>query len=202
MFGFFAYFAVPAYTFYKECFGGVALKKSLTLWQVAGFFFVAASGSFLHFAYDLSGGSALVAPFSAVNESVWEHMKLLFMPSFVFALVQSAFWGDGYENFWCAKLAGITAGLAAIPVLYYTYTGIFGVNADWFNITIFFIAAALATFIETQLLKREEKFCFSPLLAFAILCIIFVSFVLLTFVQPQIPLFRDPVTNSYGIVPQ
>ncbi len=188
--------------FIKNVFGGVALKKSLTLWQVAGFLFVAAAGSFLHFAYDLSDGNVFVAPFSAVNESVWEHMKLLFMPWFAFSLVQSAFIGDEYENLWCAKLVGITAGLAAIPVLYYVYTGALGVNADWFNITIFFLAAALTILIETLILKRGGIFCFSPLLAFAVLCVLFVAFVVLTFIQPQVPLFSDPVTNSYGITPQ
>ena len=48
-------------------------------------------GTILHFLYGLTKESVLVAPFSAVNESIWEHMKLMYFPLFVFALIQSRF---------------------------------------------------------------------------------------------------------------
>ena len=53
------------------------MKKRLLLWEAAGFLFTAAVGALLHFTYDWSGGTVLAAAFSAVNESTWEHMKLL-----------------------------------------------------------------------------------------------------------------------------
>ena len=58
------------------------MKKRLLLWETAGFLFTAAVGALLHFTYDWSGGTVLAAAFSAVNESTWEHMKLLFFPVF------------------------------------------------------------------------------------------------------------------------
>lgn len=175
------------------------MKKSLTLWQLGGFVFTGVAGTLLHFLYDWTNQSIIAAPFSAVNESIWEHMKLLFFPMFVFALTESRFIGKNYENFWCAKLAGTVAGLLLIPTLYYTYTGALGVSADWFNIVIFFLAAGAAYCFETQLLKRKIGFCKSPVTAFVVLCMIALAFVVLTFVQPKIPLFLDPTTNSYGI---
>ena len=36
------------------------------------------SGVLLHFAYEWSGNNPLVGAFSAVNESTWEHLKLIF----------------------------------------------------------------------------------------------------------------------------
>jgi len=125
------------------------MKKSLSLWQFAGFIFTAIAGVLLHFLYDWSNQSALAAPFSAVSESIWEHMKLLYVPMFSFALVERQFIGDKYENYWCAKLVGILLGLTLIPVLYYSYTGIFGVQLACINITIFFIAAATTYLFET-----------------------------------------------------
>lgn len=175
------------------------MKKSLTLWQLGGFVFTGIAGTLLHFLYDWTNQSIVAAPFSAVNESTWEHMKLLFFPMFVFALTENHFIGKNYENFWCAKLAGTAAGLLLIPTLYYTYTGALGVSADWFNIVIFFLAAGAAYYLETKLLKREIGFCKSPITAFIVLCLIALAFVALTFVQPKIPLFIDPTTNSYGI---
>lgn len=172
------------------------MRKSLSFWQFAGFIFTVIAGVLLHFLYEWTNQSPLVAPFSAVNESIWEHMKLLFFPMFVFALVERQFIGDDYENFWCAKLAGFVLGLVLIPILYYSYTGIFGVSLDWLNIVIFIVAAGFAYLLETWLLKRDSAYCFSPLLALFILCLIGFTFVVLTYVQPGIPLFQDPRSGS------
>lgn len=175
------------------------MKKSLSTWQFTGFIFTVIAGVLLHFLYGWMNQSPLVAPFSAVNESIWEHMKLLYFPMFVFALVERHFIGDEYENFWCAKLAGFILGLALIPVLYYSYTGIFGVSLDWLNIAIFFVAAATAFLLETWLLNRSSNSCFSPLFALFILCVLGFAFVVLTYVPPEIPLFQDPRTGVYGM---
>ena len=170
----------------------------IKLWQIGGFVFTGIAGVLLHFLYDWTNKSIIVALFSAVNESIWEHMKLLFFPMFVFALVEYKYFAKEVENFWSAKLSGSLIGLAFIPVLYYSYTGIFGVNADWMNILIFFIAAATAYFAEAVIIKNRvgNK---NQLLPFAILCVIGALFIVLTFAQPHIPLFRDPVTGEFGI---
>lgn len=175
------------------------MKKSLSSWQLVGFIFTAVAGVLLHFLYDWGNQSPLVAPFAAVNESIWEHMKLLFFPMFAFALVERQFVGNLYENYWCAKLAGIISGLTLIPVLYYSYTGIFGKNLDWINIAIFFVAAATTYLFETWLMKKEGWKCVSPLLALLFLCMIGLLFVVWTYMPPELPLFQDPVTGMYGV---
>lgn len=178
---------------------GDILKRSLKVWQIAGFVFTGIAGVLFHFLYDWTNGSIFVAAFSAVNESIWEHMKLLFFPMFVFALVEYKCIGKDYENFWCAKLTGILTGLLLIPILFYTYSGVLGVTADWFNIVIFFIAAGAAYYLETLLFKNQTMLCKTPLVAFAFLYLIALLFVVFTFVQPKIPLFRDMSTGNYGI---
>ena len=175
------------------------MKKTLKHWQIGGFVFTGIAGVLLHFLYDWTNQSVLVAPFSAVNESIWEHMKLLFFPMFVYALAENKIIGKKYNNFWCTKLAGALAGLLVIPTIYYTYSGALGVNADWFNIVIFFIAAAAAYYLETLILKSNINFCKASSVAFGILCLIAVLFIILTFVQPKIPLFQDLSTGKFGI---
>ena len=78
------------------------MKPNISLWQFAGFSLSSLFGTILHFLYDWTDKSLLIAPFSGVNESTWEHMKLLFFPLFIFALIQSRFFKD-YKNFWCIK---------------------------------------------------------------------------------------------------
>lgn len=168
------------------------MKKSLVFWQTTGFIFTSIAGTLLHFLYDWSGQSFIVGLFSAVNESTWEHMKLLYFPMLAFALIESRYVKNEYENFWCAKLIGNITGLVLIPVIYYTYTGIFGVSADWFNIAIFFISAFVAYWLETRLLKSDKKFCISNIACLLMLLSIGVIFVSLTIAPLNIPLFWEP----------
>lgn len=174
------------------------MKSTVSLWQLAGFAATSLVGTILHFLYEWTGGSILVAPFSGVNESTWEHMKLLFFPLFIFALIQSRAFKE-LKSFWCIKLIGTVTGLLMIPVLFYTYNGVFGSSPDFVNIAIFFISAAVVFLLETHLLKEEKPSCKYPGIAFALLCLIGILFVIFTFITPQIPLFRDPVTGTYGI---
>ena len=174
------------------------MKRNISLWQFLGFGVASLGGTLLHFIYDWTNESPFAALFSGVNESTWEHMKLLFFPLFVFAVVQSFFFKE-YDNFWCVKLIGTLSGLISIPILFYTYNGAFGKSPDWLNITIFFISAAITFLVETRLFKKEKPNCKRPYLAFVFLCIIAVLFFVFTFAPPQIPLFQDPLTNTYGI---
>lgn len=168
------------------------MRDKLFYWQIAGFLFTGIAGTLLHFLYDWSNQNPFVASFSAVNESIWEHMKLLFVPMFMFSILERQFIGEQYENFWCVKLISIILGITLIPVLYYTYTGISGTSKDWINITIFFIAAATTYLLETWLFRNASSFCMSPLLALFILCLLALVFIILTFVPPEIPLFQTP----------
>lgn len=174
------------------------MKKTITSWQMTGFIFTSIAGTLLHFLFDWTGQHVAAALFSAVNESIWEHMKLIYYPMLIFALIEYRAWGRGMAHFWCVKLRGILLALVLIPAIYYMYTGMLGRSADWFNIAIFFIVAGVAYRQETVRF-RKEKACLLPgWAAFGLICLIGVIFILLTFVPPHIPLFRDPVTGGFG----
>lgn len=174
------------------------MKKEIPYWQMGGFIFTAIVGTLLHFLFDWTGGNGVVALFSAVNESIWEHLKLLFYPMVAVAVIEYFFWGKEVDSFWCIKLMGILIGLVLIPVVYYTYTGILGVKADWFNITLFFLAAAVAFWVETKLFQRGFTCPVGSKLAVILICLIAVAFTVFTFAPPHIPFFEDPLTGTYG----
>ena len=173
------------------------MRRSVGIWEFFGFAFTSLLGTLLHFLYDLTGGSAFVALFSGVNESTWEHMKLLFWPMLLFCMIQSRFFSDR-EDFWCIKLRGTLIGLGLIPVLFYSYNGVIGRSPDWINITIFFISAAVAYLYEARRLKGEATACRRGLAIF-LFCAIAAAFVIFTFMTPEIGIFRDPITGRYGI---
>ena len=174
------------------------MKRSMGLWQLIGFAVAALGGTILHFLYEWTGEAAWMAPFSGVNESTWEHMKLLFWPMFIFAVIQSFFFRDR-DDFWCVKLRGFLLGLTLIPILFYTYNGVIGKSPDWINIVIFFLSAAAAFLLETRLFYLESLRCRSQKLAFTVLVGIGILFVIFTFATPEIDIFKDPLTDTYGI---
>ena len=174
------------------------MKRSVNLWQLMGFSVTALGGTLLHFLYDWLGRTVWIAPISGVNESTWEHMKLLFWPMMIFAIVQHFFSKDR-EDFWCVKLRGILLGLFLIPILFYTYNGVIGHSPDWINIAIFFISAAAAYLYETRLFNIKNLRCSSPRRALIALSAIAILFIVFTFATPMLGIFRDPLTGTYGI---
>jgi hypothetical protein len=172
------------------------MKKPNYWWQIFGFLFASAGGTLLHFVYEWSGESVLTAPISGINESTWEHMKLLFVPMALYAVVQSFFVKDA--SYWCDKALSSLSGLLAIPVLYYTLNGAFGKTSARVNIALFFVSAAVAYLLEYYLLKRGIPKCKKGwgILFFILVAVAFAVF---TFMPPELPLFRDPVTGGYGI---
>ncbi len=174
------------------------MKKTVPAWQMVGFVFTAVAGTLLHFLFDWTDGNGIVALFSAVNESIWEHLKLLFYPMVAVALIEYFAWGKDRKGFWCIKLVGIFTGLVLIPVVYYTYTGLLGTKADWFNITLFFLTAGLVYRLETKLFQRTDICRMDDRVAVMLICLFAVMFTIFTFVPPHIPFFEDPMTGTYG----
>ncbi len=175
------------------------MKQSLSSWQLLGYVFTSIIGTVLHFAYEWSLANPIVALFSGVNESTWEHMKLLFFPMLIFAIIEYLFVGKDRQNYWCIKAMGISLGLLIIPIIFYTYLGTFGHSVDWFNISIFFIAAGLTYYFEMKLFaanKPPYKSKFIPMIILLTYTILFFYF---TFASPSIPLFQDPITQLFGI---
>ena len=62
-------------------------KKSYKRYIVTGFLFVGILGTLFHFVYDWCRLARLIGLFVPVNESTWEHMKLLFIPMLIYIAI-------------------------------------------------------------------------------------------------------------------
>ncbi len=174
------------------------MKRNLSLWQFFGFAFSTLAGTLLHFFYDLTGQSLWIAPFSGVNESTWEHMKLLFFPLLVFAIIQRPFFRE-YENFWRVKFLGTLFGLFIIPEIFYLYNGVIGPSPDWLNISIFFVSAAGVFLLETRLFSSVQSTKSKENFSLFLLFLLAALFVLFTFSTPHLAIFQDPISKGYGL---
>lgn len=176
------------------------MQKRLLRWELIGFAFTGAVGTLLHFVYEWTGGNPLIAAFCAVNESTWEHMKLLFFPMFLFSVVQLCCLGRTYPNFLAVRGVSVLAGTGLIPVLFYTYTGVLGYHVMWVDLAIFFLAALGAFALDFRLLRRGRfTSLWQQLLGLVILWGLAFLFVFCTFQPPELGLWQDPVTLGYGL---
>lgn len=173
---------------------------NLNIWHIAGILFTIIFGALLHFTYYWSEENPLVAIFSAVNESSWEHLKLLFTPMFLFAILEYFAYGNEFVNFLPVKFLSILLGMFTIIAVFYTYVGITGINYLWSDIAIFILGTIVAYFFSYKMLQTNYfSSTFAMILGFIGLLILLICFIVFTFNPPKIPLFQDPITLDYGI---
>ncbi len=170
-------------------------------WNTAGAAFGLLAGTLLHFVYEWFGGS-FWAVVGAVNESTWEHLKLLFFPILLFGILEYLSYGKDTPGFLPIKTASILLGMGLIVVLFYTYTGILGFNWAPIDISLFIIGILAAYWFSAKQLEQPSSWALSSAttaVSAGILLLLLLFFIVFTFSPPEIGLFLDPVTGKYGL---
>jgi hypothetical protein len=173
--------------------------RAAAAWEITGVLFILGVGSLLHFVFAWSGNSPVVAPFGAVNESVWEHLKLAFWPATAWALLERAPLKTRVSNFWLGKAIGIILMPLGIFVLFYFYTFLLGDHVFLLNIAIFVIAVVLGQYVSYRLLTGDERSPSLNVAAPALVVVLAILFIVFTFFPPEVGLFRDGITHTYGM---
>jgi hypothetical protein len=155
-------------------------------------------GSLLHFCFEWSGSFAPLALFCAVNESVWEHLKLGFWPGLFFAFLEYFLFGKRVNNFWVAKVLSLYIIPISIIVLFYSYTAVLGRHTLALDILIFVFSIALAQFISYSLMSSEKDYSAFNKVALILLAVLTLAFSLFTYFPPKLELFLDPRTGNLG----
>ena len=174
------------------------MKEKVLQWEIGGIVFIILLGSFLHFAFELSGYSRVVALVAAVNESVWEHLKLGFWPAVLYALIEYPF--VKRENFVIAKAVCVYVIPFSIVVLFYAYTAILGHSILFLDILIFMIAVILGQLASYKILLAHDLPEWMNVAGAGAAILLAILFMVFTFYPPHMFLFEDPLTGGYGIL--
>ena len=111
------------------------VKKSKVLQiQIVAIIFSIICGTLFHFVYQWTGENKIIAAFVPVNESIWEHLKLVFYPMGIFAIIEYFIVKNRVNNYLEAKTIGIFVAIFFIIVAYFTYTGIIGAGIFFIDI--------------------------------------------------------------------
>jgi len=178
----------------------VLQKKTILRYELAGMLFIILLGGVLHFTFEWSGYNPVVGMFSAVNESVWEHLKLGFWPALLYIIIEYRFIKKNANNFFLAKTVAPYTIIAVIPAIFYSYTSKTGESIFMIDILSFIIAVIIGQYLSYRILihkptsKQREK------VALAALLILMFTFIVFTFYPPHLPPFQDPISGDYGII--
>lgn len=174
-------------------------NRKVLEYEIVGMIFVIFLGSALHFTYEFSGESPIVGVFSAVNESVWEHMKLAFWPSLVWLVVEYVPLRKISNNFFSAKTLGTYLMVFIIPLIFYSYISITGESIFAIDITSFVVAIVLGQLLSYGILKFRKLPKITEVISVLALILLGSCFVAFTFYTPHLPIFQEPINGGYGI---
>jgi len=174
------------------------MKKSTFKWELVGIVFIIIVGGALHFVFDFSGGWRPLALIAAVNESVWEHLKLGFWPALIYFLIEYRYIRKSSSNFLFAKAIGIFLIPVAITVLFYAYTA-FIQDMLAADLIIFVVAVVVGQLTSYRILTLSPLPLWVNRLGMVLLILLAIAFGTLTYYAPQLPMFRDPTSGGYGI---
>ena len=163
---------------------GDNMNKKILKYEIFSTILIFILGVLFHFIYEWTNNNIFVGIISPVNESIWEHLKLIYIPMVISIILNQIFIKDKKENYICAKTKGIFVGMAFIVIFYYTYSGIIGKNIDMLNILSFFIATIIAEYYSYKNILKNIS-C-NKILSILLLVMIFLLFVIFNFKTPKI----------------
>ncbi|MFC2023970.1 DUF6512 family protein [Chloroflexota bacterium] len=174
-------------------------KRKIWKWEIIGFAVIAGLGAVMHFVFEWSGELPPVGVFAPVNESVFEHLKQPYWPVLLYAALEYRHLKGCTRNFITAK----AASLYVIPLftlgIFYGYTTLTGTESLIADIAIFIGAVALGQFAGYRIMIREPLPAWLFKLSVGGLIALGVVYAVFTFYPPQLPLFLDTATGTYGI---
>jgi hypothetical protein len=168
----------------------IKMYQHINKYIIGGIIFTVIAGTLLHFVYQWSGENSIVGLLSPVNESVWEHLKLLYYPMTIWVFAGYFKFGRKNRNFLFAALIGLICGLIAIPVIFYAYTAVAGTNFLAADIITYIIGVCISYLVMGYILKNYNFRVLSVKSGILLWELFFVLFALFTVFPPDLPIFH------------
>lgn len=172
------------------------MLKTTRIYAVIGIFIL----SFIsHFIFELYP-NILLSIFFPVNESIWEHMKILFTSILIYSIIDKIILNKKkieYNNFY---LQAFITAIISIPLYLIIYLPIYSILGEniIISITLLLIIYIIIQYISYKLLTKN-KIEISPIIITILIIITYIIFTYLTYYPPNNYLFYDILNDTYGI---
>lgn len=161
------------------------------------FFLLSVIGSLTHFTHGWFKKGILLHMFSALNESTWEHMKMLVAPTILVGILQYIFLRDRYINIFNSILILMSVELITMPLLYETLKRLVKKVPFPITILIFFLSIIFGLLAEYLILSNGIVIL-TEIVSFILVVVIVGIFGIFSYYPPKISLLKDPITGRYG----
>ena len=170
-------------------------KKKLKIW---GAIFAFALCFPLHFIYE-KFPNFITSIFAPVNESIWEHMKIIFGSIILSGVIQKIIILLKKEPINNICFSNFIAALTAIPIYLIMYLPLFYIIGEnmFLAISIMLITIVISQIISYKIIiKKDLKL---ENITILLVIIVYITFTLLTYFPIQSDIFIDFKTGNIGI---
>ena len=135
-----------------------------------------------------------------VNESIWEHMKLLFTSILISGVIQKLIVKYKKLDINNVCISNFTGAITSIIIFLIVYLPIYNLIGKDFTITIIImlLSIIIAEYISYLIMNKKDLKMENHAILFVI--IVYIIFFILTIYPPRNSLFIDPTNNKYGII--
>ena len=171
--------------------------KQIKIIAIFGIFFI----SFIvHFLYELFP-NILFSFIFPVNESIWEHMKILFTSTLLYGIIDYILLKKNnikYNNF---PFQLYFTAIITIPIYLTIYLPIYNLIGEnlIISILLLFIVYIISQYISYNLLRYKELKILNNI-ALPIIISMYILFIYLTYNPPHTYIFYDTKEKNYGII--
>jgi hypothetical protein len=177
--------------------------QNILIWEIGGFLFILTAGSLLHFVFELSNFWMPIASITPVNESTWEHLKMVFWPGLFFFVFEYIHIKSQAKNFWFSKSLCLVIMPLFIAVGWYGMVALIGENLFLTNILLFITAIFVGQSLSYKVITTNRFSVHDHLYPIILIFLLGIAFIYFTYFPPRIFLFEHmdlANTNQYGIL--
>lgn len=151
-----------------------------------------------HFLYEITHHNKFVALFAAVNESVWEHIKIGLTPTIIWCIIAGFIYG-WTPNLLMASALCLSCYIILIPLYFYGYTTFTKKAILPVDIICFCLIVLFAQFVFFHFLNLGVAPLFCVIMSVVLLVAELITYFAFTFFPPKNHFFKDPISKKYGL---
>ncbi len=168
-------------------------------WALLGIAGVAVIATLWHFLFFLTGEFDVIGAIVPVNNSIWEHFKVILYPVLIFAAIEYRYIGYRANNFLIAKTVAILLTLLLIGAVFYTYYYMAGEQIAAVDISIFIGALIIGQLFGAWVMTLDPLPKYLNYIAVLLLVALAVVLIVYTYDPPHARIFFDSAAGVYGL---
>ena len=154
-------------------------------------------GTMSHFLYEIFNHNKIVGLFCAVNESIWEHVKIALTPTLLWSIVDGFIYGSN-PNYFIAKFISLLSIIILMPTFYYGHKALIKKEIFIIDIISFYIVIIASQLLFNIIINYNPLSFIYTYLSCIGTFILFGGYMIHTLMPPKNELFKDPISNKYG----